>query len=231
MDGTRDSGGTGRGRTAREQRLAVLRALDHLGRTTRARQQARSALALLLRGNLHAHTTFSDGVRAPEALISEYEARGYDFLAITDHVDRIPGGYWDALARLESSLLLFHGIELSYPPNDQHVGKVCGDRETLYVLNHPARYQLTIDETVDRIARISRSGWPIDAIEVTETGHYRPLYDSDAIPVVKIATDDAHRPSHFGRAWIEVDAPRDRDAIIRAVRAGDFRIAFASSSE
>ena len=28
-------------------------------------------------------------------------------------------------------------------------------------------------------------------------------------------------------AWIEVEAPRDRDAIIRAIRAGDFRMGFA----
>lgn len=191
------------------------------------RQAGCSALVLLLRGNLHAHTTFSDGIRSPEALIAEYESRGYDFLAITDHVDRIPTGYWEALKRLSSSLLLFHGIELNYEPLDQHVGKVCGDRETLHVLNHPARYQLTVDETVERIARISRSGWPIDAVEVTDTGRYQPFYDSDAIPVVKIATDDAHRSPHFGRAWIEVDSPRDRDAIIRAVRAGNFRVAFA----
>ena len=169
----------------------------------------------------------SDGVRPPQALIDEYESRGYDFLAITDHVDRVPDGYWEALKRLSPALLLFHGIELNYDPLDQHVGKVCGDRETLYVLNHPARYKLTVDETVDRIARISRFGWPIDAVEVTETGHYRPLYDSDAIPGAKIATDDAHRPPHFGRAWIEVDAPRDRDAIIRAVRARDFQIVLA----
>ena len=40
-----------------------------------------------LKGNLHAHTTFSDGVRSPQALIEEYESRGYDFLAITDHED------------------------------------------------------------------------------------------------------------------------------------------------
>jgi len=31
---------------------------------------------------------------------------------------------------------------------------------------------------------------------------------------------------HFGRAWIEVDAPRSRDAIIRAIRAGNFRLGF-----
>ena len=201
-----------------------------MGRTARARQ-VHPALALLLRGNLHAHTTFSDGVRSPEALVTEYETLGYDFLAITDHVDRIPAGYWRALKRLSPRLLLFHGVELNHDRFDQHVGKVVGDRDELHILNHPARYKLTVDETLERIARISRGGWTIDAVEVTETGRYRPLYDSEAIPVAKIATDDAHRPPHFGRAWIEVNAPRYRDAIIRAVRAGDFRIAFAASGD
>jgi hypothetical protein len=77
---------------------------------------------------------------------------------------------------------------------------------------------------------IRDGGLPLEAIEVTDTGLYRPEYDTDDIPLVKIATDDAHRPPHFGRAWIEVDARRDRDAIIRAIRAGEFRTAFAQPS-
>ncbi len=184
-----------------------------------------------LRGNLHAHTTFSDGVRAPEALIADYEALGYDFLAITDHVDRVDETeYWPMLRRLSSHLLLFHGIELNHEPLSQHVGKVVGERETLYVLNHPARYKLSVAETIGRIRRIRRDGWPIEAVEVTDTGLYRPVYGTDEIPVAKIATDDAHKPVHFGRAWIEVDAARDRDAIIRAIRAGDFALGFADAS-
>ena len=184
----------------------------------------------LLRGNLHAHTTFSDGVRTPAGLVEEYEQRGYDFLAITDHFGHdnlVHPDYENTIAALESRLLIFRGIELDYTPLSQHVGRVDGDVETLYILNHPARYRLTVDETIDRTRRIRRAGWPLEAVEVTDTGHYRPLYDVDDIPLVKIATDDAHRPPHFGRAWIEVDAPRDRDAIIRAIRAGDFRKAFA----
>jgi hypothetical protein len=184
----------------------------------------------LLRGNLHAHTTFSDGIRSPADLVEEYETRGYDFLAITDHDDHenLEGPAYDkALQRLAPSLLLFRGIELNYPRFAQHVGRVEGETETLWVLNHPARYRLSVDETIDRIGEIRRSGWPLDAIEVTDTGHYREIYDTPLIPLVKIATDDAHRPPHFGRAWIEVDAARSRDAIIRAIRAGDVRIAFA----
>ncbi len=182
----------------------------------------------LLRGNLHAHTTFSDGVRSPAALIAEYESLGYDFLAITDHEDLIPTEYWKSLEWLSSGLLLFHGIELNYDPLSQHVGKVLGDRDTLYVLNHPARYQLTVAETVDRIRTIAADGLPLDVVECTDTGRHRPLYESGDIALPKIATDDAHRPPHFGRAWVEVEAPRSRDAIIRAIRAGDFRLGFAA---
>jgi len=188
-----------------------------------------------LRGNLHAHTTWSDGVKTPADLIAEYEARGYDFLAITDHENLIPTSYWRSLPRLQSRLLLFHGVELNWPVagggevREQHVGKVLGERETLYVLNHPARYRLSVADTIERVRRIGRDGLGLDAVEVTDTGQHRPLYASGEIPLVKIATDDAHWSAHFARAWIEVDAPRDRDAIIRAIRAGEFRLGFAPS--
>jgi len=185
----------------------------------------------LLRGNLHAHTTYSDGVERPARLIAAYEARGYDFLAITDHEDRIGASYWRALPKLASRLLLFHGVELNYDRFDQHIGRVLGDRETLHVLNHPARYRLSVEETIERVRVIERDGLMLDAVEVTDTGHGRPRYATGEIPLVKIATDDAHRPAHVGRAWIEVEAPRDRDAIIRAIRAGDFRLHVGAAAE
>jgi predicted metal-dependent phosphoesterase TrpH len=186
-----------------------------------------------LRGNLHAHTTWSDGVKTPAELIAEYESRGYDFLAITDHENLIPQAYWKSLPRLAARLLLFHGVELNWNVGapgelrEQHVGKVLGDRETLYVLNHPARYRLSVPDTLERIRRIGRDGVTLDAVEVTDTGQHRPLYAAGEIPLAKIATDDAHWSAHFGRAWIEVDAARQRDAIIRAIRAGDFRLGLA----
>lgn len=37
------------------------------------------------KGNLHTHTTLSDGRFAPEITIGLYEQAGYDFVAITDH--------------------------------------------------------------------------------------------------------------------------------------------------
>lgn len=38
-----------------------------------------------LRGNLHAHTTISDGSRPPQEVLNDYAARGYDFLMLSDH--------------------------------------------------------------------------------------------------------------------------------------------------
>jgi hypothetical protein len=37
------------------------------------------------RGNLHAHSTLSDGRMTPEAVCQLYQREGYDFLSLTDH--------------------------------------------------------------------------------------------------------------------------------------------------
>jgi len=37
------------------------------------------------RGNLHTHSTLSDGLRSPAEVCRFYEAAGYDFLALTEH--------------------------------------------------------------------------------------------------------------------------------------------------
>ncbi len=181
----------------------------------------------LLKGNLHAHTTFSDGRRPIDQVIQRYRELEYDFLAITDHEDRILEDYWFNIPAGDDRMLILPGVELNYEPLSQHVGKVMGDRETLYVLNHPARYALTVEETVRRVRAIRWAGLLIEAVEITDTGTYRPEYDVEAIELAKIATDDSHRDPDFGRAWIEVEAARNPDAILRAVKARDFRVGFA----
>ena len=37
------------------------------------------------KGNLHTHTTRSDGARTPDEVVAMYRGAGYDFLALTDH--------------------------------------------------------------------------------------------------------------------------------------------------
>ena len=183
----------------------------------------------LLKGNLHAHTTFSDGHRPVGEVVERYRELGYDFLAITDHDDRIDDNYWFNIPAGDDRMLVMTGIELDYRPLSQHVGKIMGDRETLYVLNHPARYGLNVKQILYRIGIISDAGLPIHAVEITDTGAYQAQHDVERIRLPKIATDDSHRDHEFGRAWVEVEAARSPDAIIRAIKAGDFRVGFSSA--
>jgi predicted metal-dependent phosphoesterase TrpH len=184
----------------------------------------------LLKGNLHAHTTFSDGRWPVEDVVARYRELGYSFLAITDHEDRVQDDYWFRIPPSDAEMVVLAGIELDYLPLSQHVGKIVGDRETLHVLNHPARYDLSVRETLRRLDVLRAAGISVDAVELTDTGIYQPRYDVEAIPLPKVATDDSHRDPHFGRAWVEVDAARSPDAILRAIKAGDFRVGFAAEA-
>lgn len=44
-----------------------------------------SAAGKFHRGNLHTHSTNSDGVLAPQEVCRRYQAEGYDFISLTDH--------------------------------------------------------------------------------------------------------------------------------------------------
>jgi len=48
------------------------------------------------KGNVHTHSTASDGTRTPEQLVKIYREAGYDFLSITDHsvVTDVEGRAW-----------------------------------------------------------------------------------------------------------------------------------------
>ena len=54
------------------------------------------------RGNLHTHSTFSDGVLEPRAVCAKYKDEGYDFISLTDHFVGLYGypivdtkNFWD----------------------------------------------------------------------------------------------------------------------------------------
>jgi hypothetical protein len=177
-----------------------------------------------LKGNLHIHTNFSDGTQNPAEMVAIYRKLGYDFVAITDHDYLIKPQYWENIPDHNGDLIVFKGIELEYPPlRYQHIGKIIGDEEILFIFNHPHLYQLSIPEVKRQIELISRD-MPIHCVEVTDKGVYTPIYDTPEIPLPKIASDDAHSFEECGRAWIEVQSSRDRDSILRAIKKGNCRI-------
>ena len=58
------------------------------------------------KGNLHAHSTNSDGQLTPEEVIEWYRSRGYHFLALTDH--RVPSETWS----VAEDFITLSGIEM-----------------------------------------------------------------------------------------------------------------------
>src|SRR2546427_3392796 len=94
-----------------------------------------------LRGNLHAHTTYSDGVKTPQDLLAEYEALGYDFLAITDHEDLIGSSYWRALPRPPTRPLPFPRGGGNHPGFDPHIRRALGGPQGPPVPNPPPRFR------------------------------------------------------------------------------------------
>jgi len=59
------------------------------------------------RGNLHTHTTESDGRMSPQDMVDWHVAHGYDFLSLTEHRMRL-----DPAPYVREGLLLIPGIEL-----------------------------------------------------------------------------------------------------------------------
>jgi hypothetical protein len=61
-----------------------------------------------LKGNLHTHTTNSDGTRSPQAVVDLYASKDYNFLSITDHGVRTDSKNLDA-----RGMTLIPGMEVS----------------------------------------------------------------------------------------------------------------------
>ena len=77
-----------------------------------------------LKGNLHAHTSKSDGARAHQVVIDDYAGRHYDFLMISDH-DVYASG--EDLSRYDArGMVLVPGNEIT--ANGPHLLHVGADR-------------------------------------------------------------------------------------------------------
>lgn len=74
------------------------------------------------RGDLHLHTTRSDGAQCPSVVAANYRRNGYDFAVITDH-----GRYYPSLEALDAyrdvptEMTIIMGEEVHLPDNDVHI--------------------------------------------------------------------------------------------------------------
>lgn len=197
-----------------------------------------------LRGNLHAHTTRSDGALDPQALIDAYADRGTDFLSISDH-DRFAGpaehAAWDArgmvlvpgneITRGGVHLLHTGGTRTVDPDPDRQAAIDAAVADGGFVVvNHPnwfARF--------DHCPQASLEAWSGYAgieiyngvIERLEGSPYAldrwDMLLSTGRRAWGFAHDDSHLPGDLGRGWLMVGASaRTPEAIVAALAAGRF---------
>ena len=119
--------------------------------------------------DLHAHTTFSDGLLSPEALVALAVDRGLTALAVTDH-DTL-----DALPRARSaagySIELVPGIEISsgLGERDLHILGYFLDPEHGQLRERLARFVIERRQRAEQIVwRLAELGAPVDLDAVME---------------------------------------------------------------
>lgn len=196
------------------------------------------------RGNLHTHTTNSDGAHSPEEAVARYRAAGYDFLSLTDH------SFVTEAASAGDDLLLLTGTELD------------GDACEIGASFHVVGFGLARGGEVPRSPKVNQAiAWILEhggeavlahpywsgltyrdllrckghvGIEVFNTvcegmiakGHSSVHWDdllSRGRLLWGLAVDDCHRSRGLGYASVMVKAPAlTRDAIMQALRTGNF---------
>ena len=124
------------------------------------------------RGNLHTHSTLSDGALAPEAVVAAYKRDGYDFLQLSEHfLDRfgwpiadtrafrsndfttLIGAELHAMATSVGELwhILAVGLPLDFPPprkaeTGPELARRAREAGAFVAIAHPAWSQLTEDD-------------------------------------------------------------------------------------
>jgi hypothetical protein len=173
------------------------------------------------RGNLHTHSTQSDGLKTPAQVCAQYRRRGYDFISLTDHfLEQYAWPVVDTKAYRTIGFTTIYGAELHAPKTtlgeDWHILAVglpqdfapTGKKETgprlaqrardagAYVaVAHPAWYDLT-----DRDVLSIKAAHAIEIFNTSCLGHngkgdstgYLDRLLSQGHRYHAIATDDAH---------------------------------------
>ncbi|MBO0664390.1 CehA/McbA family metallohydrolase [Jiella sp. MQZ9-1] len=83
-------------------------------------RDAFSAAGRFYRGNIHTHSTRSDGARSPEEVCELYKSMGYDFLCLSDHfLERFDFPITSTNAYRNRGLTMILGAEIHAPENSQ----------------------------------------------------------------------------------------------------------------
>ncbi len=196
------------------------------------------------RGNLHTHTTESDGAYSPAETAAWYREHGYDLVVVTDHnrltdVDGLsdPGFLvlpgievhpdCDALGEPYHIVAAGVSCEVSFTRADPAQAAIDALREQGAVvwLGHPYWIGMTLPEMIDLQGTIGLEVYNATCARVGKglsTVHWDDLLARGRLPLA-LAVDDCHADQDLGRGWVMVKATElSREAILQALSAGRF---------
>jgi hypothetical protein len=197
-----------------------------------------------LKGNLHTHTTQSDGKLTPSENTRWHADHGYQFIALTDH-NRLTN---PKVLVPASPILAIPSVEITAwrAPVEYHILAIGVDSMPIAPKSDP---QATIDaiNAAGGVSIIAHPYWHDHTfedllalyghigIEIFNTGCWleiqkgHSLVHWDAVlqrgqRIVGVATDDSHWAyPDYGRGWIMVRAAAlDQSTILEALRIGQF---------
>ncbi len=153
-----------------------------------------------LRGDLHMHSTHSDGDSPPSAVIDRAVEQGLDFIALTDHDTSMNGSptHWSDPGYVSDDLILLYGVEWTSGLGHANVWapepfdysamweanraqdadaaiRAAHDQGALFSINHPAAYGCCAWE-YDNLE-------PADAVEVWNGTYRVPGFNGQATHV------------------------------------------------
>lgn len=166
-----------------------------------------------LRGNIHTHSTRSDGARSPEEVCRAYREAGYDFLCLSDHfLERFGFPVVDTSAFRTDGFTTIFGAEIHAPANSH------GEIWHLLACGLPLDFA-PLGEDEDAVALAKRavaagaflgvahpqwSGLSIEdgrqmagiahAVEIWNTGCAVECDRGDGTTLLDALLDDGHRP-------------------------------------
>lgn len=200
------------------------------------------AVTTWLRGNIHTHTTQSDGKKSPQEVVDIFAGLRYDFLMISDHDKVTPVDALDA-----KGMTLISGNEISAKgPHLLHVG-------TTTVIAPDVNRQQVLDEIAKAggFAVLNHPNWtrnynhcPLEVLEKLQGYTGIEIFNGVIIDLegsefatdkwdrllaqgrrlYGFATDDSHDyPRHAGVGWLMVQSESRAAAdIVAAMQAGRF---------
>lgn len=207
---------------------------------------------LWLKGNLHSHTTVSDGCLSPSKLMQLYANRGYDFLSITDHNIFVPHSN-----STKSGILLLTGVEHDIAYSEDKCVHVVGTGAvgriaTDYACRRYSKDELTAQQLLNlmyadgQFVTVAHPVWSrmepdellalehFHAVEVYNNGTehlchggnaelYWDLLLQHGKRVFATASDDVHGLDDLFGGWIWVRATEHTpDAILESLFSGAF---------